>query len=75
MRIIRCLAILVALNAAPVMAAAPPYRVLAQDKGHVAIVDSTGKVAYHLDWDTREELYAKLPVIGPVVQFPRRKLG
>lgn len=37
--------------------------------------DSTGKVAYHRDyWDTGEELYAKLPVIGPVVRFLRRKL-
>lgn len=38
--------------------------------------DSAGKVAYQRDyWDTGEELYAKLPVIGPVVQFLRRKLG
>jgi limonene-1,2-epoxide hydrolase len=37
--------------------------------------DATGKVAYHRDyWDTGEELYAKLPLIGPVVQFLRRKL-
>ena len=38
--------------------------------------DAAGKVVYHRDyWDTGEELYAKLPLIGPVVRFLRRKLG
>jgi steroid delta-isomerase len=37
--------------------------------------DAAGKVAYHRDyWDTGEELYAKLPLIGPVVRLLRRKL-
>ena len=35
-----------------------------------------GKVAYHRDyWDAAEELYAKLPLIGPVMRFLQRKLG
>jgi ketosteroid isomerase-like protein len=35
-----------------------------------------GRVAYHRDyWDTGEELYAKLPLIGPVVRYLRRKLA
>lgn len=38
--------------------------------------DVAGKVAYHRDyWDVAEELYAKLPVIGPVMRLLRRKLG
>ena len=37
--------------------------------------DAAGKVAYHRDyWDTGEELYAKLPLIGPVVRLLRCKL-
>ena len=35
-----------------------------------------GKVAYHRDyWDAAEELYAKLPLIGPVMRFLQRKLS
>jgi len=35
-----------------------------------------GKVAYHRDyWDTGEELYAKLPMIGGAVRFLRRAIG
>lgn len=35
-----------------------------------------GKVGYHRDyWDVAEELYAKLPLIGPVLRFLRRKLA
>jgi len=35
-----------------------------------------GKVAYHRDyWDAAGELYAKLPVIGPVMRFLQRKLA
>lgn len=35
-----------------------------------------GRIVYHRDyWDTAEELYAKLPVIGGVMRFLRRKLG
>jgi steroid delta-isomerase len=35
-----------------------------------------GKVGYHRDyWDAAEELYAKLPLIGPVLRFLRRQLA
>lgn len=35
-----------------------------------------GKVAYHRDyWDTGEELYEKLPIIGSAVRFLRRAIG
>jgi len=35
-----------------------------------------GKVGYHRDyWDAAEELYAKLPVIGPVLRFLRGALA
>jgi steroid Delta-isomerase len=37
--------------------------------------DVAGKVVYHRDyWDTGEELYAKLPLIGPVIRSLRRRL-
>lgn len=35
-----------------------------------------GRIVYHRDyWDTGEELYAKLPVIGGVMRFLRRKMS
>lgn len=35
-----------------------------------------GRVCYHRDyWDTGEELYAKLPVIGAGIRFLRRRLA
>lgn len=35
-----------------------------------------GKIGYHRDyWDTAEELYAKLPLIGSVMRFLRRRLS
>jgi steroid Delta-isomerase len=35
-----------------------------------------GKVTYHRDyWDTGEELYAKLPLIGGAARFLRRAIG
>jgi len=35
-----------------------------------------GKIGYHRDyWDAAEELYAKLPVIGPVLKLLRRSLA
>lgn len=38
--------------------------------------DASGKVSYHRDyWDTGEELYAKFPVIGWVIQRLRRALA
>ncbi len=42
---------------------------------HLRFGDS-GKVNYHRDyWDTGEELYAKLPLIGVVVRLLRRALA
>jgi len=38
--------------------------------------DAAGLIAYHRDyWDAAEELYAKLPLIGPVVRFLKRRLA
>jgi len=38
--------------------------------------DAAGKVAYHRDyWDTSEELYAKLPLIGALMRLLRRRLS
>lgn len=35
-----------------------------------------GRVAYHRDyWDAADELYAKLPLIGSVVRWLKRRLG
>lgn len=35
-----------------------------------------GKVVYHRDyWDTGEELYAKLPVLGALMRWLRRRLS
>jgi hypothetical protein len=39
-------------------------------------LNAVGKVAYHRDyWDAAEALYAKLPLIGPVLRFLRRILA
>lgn len=38
--------------------------------------DARGRVCAHRDyWDTAEELYAKLPLLGPVVRWLTRRLG
>jgi ketosteroid isomerase-like protein len=35
-----------------------------------------GRVAYHRDyWDAADELYAQLPLIGPVMRWLKRRLG
>ena len=35
-----------------------------------------GRIAYHRDyWDAANELYAKLPMIGPVMRWLRRRLA
>lgn len=35
-----------------------------------------GRIAYHRDyWDAADELYARLPGIGPVVRYLKRKLA
>ena len=35
-----------------------------------------GRIDYHRDyWDTAEELYAKLPLIGGVMRFLRHRMG
>ena len=38
--------------------------------------DADGKVAYHRDyWDTGEELYMKIPLLGALMRFLRRRLS
>jgi steroid delta-isomerase len=38
--------------------------------------DTTGLVVHHRDyWDAADELYAKLPLLGPVLRFLKRRLG
>ena len=38
--------------------------------------DSDGKVAFHRDyWDTGEELYMKIPLLGGLMRFLRRRLS
>ncbi len=38
--------------------------------------DAAGRVSYHRDyWDAAEELYAKLPLIGPVIRWLRARLS
>jgi ketosteroid isomerase-like protein len=38
--------------------------------------DGAGRVTYHRDyWDAADELYSKLPLIGPVMRWLRRRLG
>ena len=38
--------------------------------------DPAGRIVYHRDyWDAAEELYEKLPVIGTVMRWFRRRLG
>ena len=38
--------------------------------------DAQGRILHHRDyWDAADELYAKLPLIGPVVRFLKRRLG
>ena len=35
-----------------------------------------GRVTYHRDyWDAAGELYAKLPLVGPLLRFLARKMG
>jgi steroid delta-isomerase len=35
-----------------------------------------GRVTYHRDyWDAAGELYAKLPVVGPLMRYLARKMG
>jgi steroid Delta-isomerase len=38
--------------------------------------DASGRIAYHRDyWDAADELYAKLPLIGPVMRYLKRRLA
>lgn len=38
--------------------------------------DSGGRVAYHRDyWDAADDFYAKLPLIGPLMRYLKRKMG
>ena len=37
---------------------------------------SDGRVSYHRDyWDAAEELYAKLPVVGGLMRYLKRRMG
>jgi steroid delta-isomerase len=46
-----------------------------QGASHIKFA-SDGKVSYHRDyWDAAGELYATLPLIGPVMRFLRRRLA
>jgi ketosteroid isomerase-like protein len=39
-------------------------------------LDAHGRVAYHRDyWDTAEELYAKIPLLGAAVRWLKRRAG
>lgn len=39
-------------------------------------LDADGKVGYHRDyWDPAEELYEKLPVLGSLMRFLKRRAG
>ena len=39
-------------------------------------IDAEGRVCYHRDyWDTAEELYVKIPLIGAVMRWIRRRAG
>jgi steroid delta-isomerase len=38
--------------------------------------DAAGRVTYHRDyWDAADALYAKLPLVGPVIRLLKRRLG
>ncbi len=38
--------------------------------------DAAGRVCWHRDyWDAADELYAKLPVVGPLLRLLKRRLG
>ena len=53
-----------------------PRRMLAIHGTSLIKLTADGKVWYHRDyWDAAEELYAKLPLIGPVLRFLRRSLA
>ena len=53
-----------------------PRRTLAvHGTSHIKL-STVGKIAYHRDyWDAAEELYAKLPLIGPLMRFLRKTLA
>ena len=53
-----------------------PSRTLAiHGASHIQLT-AVGKVAYHRDyWDAAEELYAKLPLIGPVLRVLRKAMA
>ena len=38
--------------------------------------DAAGRIAYHRDyWDAADELYAKLPLIGPLMRYLKRRMA
>ena len=50
-----------------------PWRILGMTEVHF---DESGRVAAHLDhWDSGSQLYARLPVLGTMVRWVRRRLS
>ena len=40
------------------------------------VLDATGRVALHRDyWDAAEELYEKLPLLGPLMRWVKRRVN
>ena len=38
--------------------------------------DAAGRIVYHRDyWDAADELYAKLPLIGPLMRYLKRRIA
>lgn len=51
-------------------------RSLRIEGGSLIVFDADGRVCLHRDyWDAAEELYAQLPLIGPVMRALRRRLA
>jgi len=54
---------------------AGPREYLVRGASHLRF-DARGKVLYHRDyWDTGEELYAKVPLLGGLMRWLRRRLA
>lgn len=50
-----------------------PRRILGMSEVHF---DETGRVTAHLDhWDSGGQIYARLPLLGPVIRWVRRRLS
>lgn len=52
-----------------------PRRITVRGVSHL-VFDAQGRVVRHRDyWDPAEELYARLPLIGPLMRWLRRRLA